>query len=350
MTLSSSYRGSLGDRIALRWSAGGQGPSVAFDVFAELKTAQKILVVPSDREGGLLLAAPVYSILRRAYPQAHIALLVDQSKSALASYISLVDTVVGGDLSSSLWSKKFKSLCAQLNAERYDVLFCLGHDCSFRLASVCAKSGARLRVGFSREGIDPFNIEVQPPRDSRYEVDAYCGMLELLAIDCQVDWQWSLPADKAAQMRARYGDDGGVPSVGIDISAGAGQKLSRRQIDAVVGSLIDRGMRPLFFFSLAERKEVRYLRETYGNRCAFMDEEDLLAAGGLLQSCKAFVACNTDLLHLAIALRVPTVAILGDDPQRWIGPDQRHVQAVQSPAIRSLNTARVLEALESLLK
>ena len=114
----------------------------------------------------------------------------------------------------------------------------------------------------------------------------------------------------------------------LDLAGRAGQKLTRRQTDAVVGSIIDRGLRPLFFFSLAERKEVRYLRETYGSRCTFMDGEDLLAAGALLQRCKAFVDCNTDLLHLAIALRVPSIGIFSDDPQRWVGPGLPNVRKI----------------------
>lgn len=296
-----------------------------------------------------MLAAPVYHIVRRAYPQAHIALLVDQSKALLASYIPHVDAAVDGVLNASLWSKKFKALCARLREERYDAVFCLGRDCSFRLACACAMSGARLRVGFAREGVEPFNIEIDSPRATRYEVDVYRGMLELLGFDCQVDWQWSLPADKAEQMRARYGAGGDGPCVGIDLSAGAGHKLARRQADALVGSMIDRGLRPLLFFSVAEGKEVRYLRETHGARCTFMDGEDLLAAGALLQSCKAFIACNTDLLHLAMALRVPTVGIFADDPQRWIGPDREHVRAVQTPVVKSLSAAQLLEQLEPLL-
>ena len=167
----------------MRWKSAWRPDSELIDIFGEFKGARKILVLPNDRVGGLFIGAPVYKAIRQSYPEARILLLVDEKKTTLAGQIPFVDEVVTGGLEKSVWSAVFKNLIETLRREEIDLVFCLGADCSFRLAYLCQCSGARLRVGFRRAGMTPFNIEIATDNAGKYEGEQCFCMLRLLGME-----------------------------------------------------------------------------------------------------------------------------------------------------------------------
>lgn len=340
----------MGDRLALRWLLNAPEKSPALDIFGELKSAQKILIAPSDRVGGLFLAGSTFKLIRQAYPQAHISLLVNNGQANMARQIPFVDAIISAELDKPLWSDAFKAIGVKLRSEDYDLAFCLGSDCSFRLAQICAQCGARLRVGFGRDGIEPFNIEIKLEQSTRYEVDCYRNMLDLLGIGGEAELVWQLAAENAEQVCTRYLGEGEAQVVGLDLGRGVSRGLTRRQLEDIVGRIVERGFRALLFFSLAERKLVNYLKETYGNRTVLFEQEDLLTAAALLQNCKALISCNTDLLHLAVSLKVPAVGIFEEDPRRWIATEKSGVAAVQQADLRSVSISQIVDALDGHLR
>jgi len=145
-------KGSVWDRTAIRWRETNRPNPEPIDIFHALRQAQKILILPNDRVGGLFLGAPAYKIVRQVYPQAHIQLLVEATKASFASQIPFVDGVLTASLDKSLWSPAKKEETRALAKEEFDLALCLGPDCSFRLAHLCQECGAPLRVGFQRPG------------------------------------------------------------------------------------------------------------------------------------------------------------------------------------------------------
>jgi len=100
------------------------------------------------------------------------------------------------------------------------------------------------------------------------------------------------------------------------------------------------------FFSLAEKKTVNYLKETYGNRVILFEQNDLLASAALLESCQALIACNTDLLHLAISLQVPVVAIFAEKSARWVETGNPAVGIVEVQDPRAATVGQIIEGLD----
>ena len=345
-------KGSLLDRVALRWQRATERRGDPLDIFSELRSAKRVLIAPSDRVGGLFLGAPAYRLIRQAYPRAHIGLLVDETKAAIAEQIPFVDQVVTAALDKSLWTAAFKRTQIELQRQEFDLLFCLGSDCSFRLAQLCKASGARLRVGFGREGIDPFNFEVVGKTDGIYEVEQYLSLLKTIGLEGRAELHWSLAQDKAEQIRIRYLGDSEERShiVAIDLARGEGKGLSKRHIDDIVGRVVERGARALLFFSLAEKKTVNYLKETYGNRVILFEQDDLITSAALIESSQILIACNTDLLHLAVSLQVPVVGIFAEKPERWIAADNHLAKVVQVQDLRAVNIAHIVQALDEAMR
>jgi len=345
-------KGSLLERVALAWKGATAGRQEPVDVFGELSRATKVLVVPNDRVGGLFMGAPVYKALRRHYPAARIDLLADAGKTELASQIPFVDHVVTGDLDRPVWSSAYQQLISDLRQREYDLAFCLGRDCSFRLARLCGRCGARLRIGFKRPGESAFNLEIVPRSDDVYEGEQYLAMLDLLGVEGLGSVHWGISENQAQQVRSRYldGEFAGGNVVAIDLAPGEGQGLSGRQLDDIVGRVIERGARAVLFFTLAEGKHVNYLKKTYGNRILAFEQNDLAGVAALMEGCRALIACNTDLLHLAISLQVPVVGIYSENPQRWISPQNERVKVVEARDIRAISISQVVQALDHTLR
>jgi len=345
------------ERLAVKRLAGGVGGGKtpkAFDVFGELQRVRKILILPSDRVGGLFLGAGVYKAVRQHYETSSISLFSDQRMAAVARYIPFVDEVISGDLRQPAWRNAFTGVIDRLRREQFDLALCLGTDCSFRLAQVCGASGARLRVGFKRDdgAVQPFNIELVSTSKDTYEVDQYEGLLRLLGIPNGDEVRWTISEEKAQQIRDRYldGEFGGRQVVAVDLGKGERHGMSSRQMEDIVGRVIERRGRAVIFFSLAEKKQVNYLKGTYGNRILAFDQQDLAGVAALLEGCRALISCNTDLLHLAISLHIPAVGIIDDNPRRWISTRDPLTKVVSTRDMRVLRITDVVQALEAALK
>ncbi|MCC7263861.1 MAG: glycosyltransferase family 9 protein [Candidatus Latescibacteria bacterium] len=320
------------------------------DIFRELGEAAKVLVVPNDRVGGLVIGAPVCRAVRQRYPRAHISLLVDEGKAAMARQLPYGDEVVGAPLRRPAGSPDLQAVRRQLQEARYDLAICLGADCSYRLAWLCAGSGARMRLGFSRQGMKPFNIEVVPRAAEVYEGEQYLGLLRLLGLEELAETRWAVEAEQAAQARSRYLDEeNSRNAIGVDLSGGEGRGLSQRQLDELVGRVIERGARPVLFFTPAEQRQLNFLHKSHGNRVLPYLQDDLAGSAALLANCRALVACNTELLHLAGAMHVPVVGIFAEDPRRWVPPHNTWVKTIQAADLRAVGIPQIARLLEEAL-
>ena len=343
--------GTVPERLSMKWRKSLQAPSEPLAIFEELKQARKVLIAPNDRVGGLFIGAPIYKAIRHHYPETEVHLLVNSPKAVLAAQIPFVDEVVSGDFGQPIWHSSYDEIGLRLREQAFDLAVCLGPDCSFRLALLCGASGAKLRVGFRREGIEPFNVEIVRRSTEVYEGEQYLTMLRLLGLEGCGDVKWAISEEHAHHVRSRYLDGefshGNV--VAVDLSRGEGQGMSGRQMDDIVGRVIERGARAVLFFSLAEKKKVNYLKKTYGSRILAFELDDLPSVGAILEGCRALISCNTDLLHMAISLLIPTVGIFDEDPERWISPHNQLVEIVRARDIRAANITQVVRALERAL-
>ena len=351
---SSWTNGSAWDRVIYKFGSLFTPENETLDMLPELKGAGRILVLPSDRSGGLILGVPVYQGLRQNYPRAEIVLVSPGHLSTLARQISYVDEVISADLNAGpVWNSPVIRLTRSLRNRGFDLAVCLGSDCSFRLGQVCAQSGARLRVGFSRpEAEDWFNIQIVCKDRNGYEKSQYEVMLNLLGLEGSGDAGWSISQERLRNVRLRYffGEFASGNVVAIDMSRREGIGMSRQQVGEMVGRLIESGSRAILFFSFAEKRQVDYFKSAYGSRIIAFDLEDLSEVAPLLGGCRALVSCNTDLLHLAVSLQIPAVAIFDEDPQRWIDPENDRVVVVQAEDVQAVSVDEVLDALDQTAK
>lgn len=344
-------RGTIADRVAARWFCPGPTSNgEQLDIFRCLAEARRILIVPNDRVGGFVLGASVCKVLRQCYPEAKLHLLVDARWSSLASQVPYVDAVIDADLSSSVGSAAFQAVERELKRLKLDLGFCLGADCSFRMAQMFLRSGARLRVGFPRQGLLPHNVQISTGDPTRNEVEQYTRMLQVLGIQGDTAFRWSLDARKAGQMRKRYlADNAANCLVGLDLNGGEGRGLARRQTEQIIGQVVERGAHALLFLTAAERKHASALTAMYGDRVIPFEQRDLATAALLLPACDTLIACNTDLLHMGMALQVPVVGLFEENPHRWVQCGNAMVEIIQATDVRNVGIGQVGHALDEAL-
>ena len=198
----------------------------------------------------------------------------------------------------------------------------------------------------------PFNVEITPCEPVRYEGEQNAQMLRLLGMVGNGEVRWTLAKDKVEQVRARYLDNETVPNriVAVDLGRGEGLGLSDRQLDDIIGRVIEHGARAVLFYGQDQRKRVGHFKQTYGNRAILFGQDDLANAAPLLQGCHALIACNSEMLHLGISLQIPSVGLFDEDPQRWVAADNRFIEVVQVQDLRSLSVGQVIVALDTLLR
>jgi ADP-heptose:LPS heptosyltransferase len=343
-------RGAIWERAWARWLKPCAHASEQLDIFRCLQQAHRILIVPNDRVGGLFMAGPVYKLLRETYADAELHLLVDTERASLAAQIPFADKVLSAELDRPVWSRQFRQSQKMLAAAEFDLAFCLGGDCSYRLAYLCTHSGARARVGFSRPGVEPHTIEIATSNAARHESEQYLRMLQMLGIQGDSVVRWSLDAAKAEQMRKRYlTDEAASRTVALDLSRGEGRGLTARQVDEIIGRIVERGARALLFFSAAERKQVSALVTSYSARVVPFELADLATAALLLPACQTLIACNTDLLHMAMALQIPVVGLFDEEPQRWVQYGNELIKVIHVDDLRTVSVARVGRSLDEAL-
>lgn len=321
MALSSFLNGSLFDRFAAQKLFGRSESKPSVSIFDHLKDPQKALIVPCDKPGGLIKAAPFVQSIRQAYPQADIRILVTETRTQLAALIPFVDEVISGPLDTPLWSKQVKKMCSQLRGEQFDLVFCLGTDCSLRNAAVAGASGGRLQIGFARGDFQIFNFELVWSEKTKSDEEAHRHMLSAINLAYESSWQWSVPLEEGGEDSALGSSKETDRLFALDLADSTEQRWKKKQLDEILYHWLSNGFEPVVFFSLAEDKKVRYLRKTHGRHLRMVDKQDGTAAA-LLQSCRGLIALNTDYLHLAVALGVSTVTLARPEIDRWLDPVQ----------------------------
>ena len=323
MTLSYLFNGTLLDRFVAQKLFGRSESRPTVSIFDLLKVPQKTLIVPCDKPGGLMKAAPFVESIRQAYPQSDIRILVSEDRMQLAALIPFADEVISGPMHTPLWSKQVKKLCSQLKSEQFDLVFCLGTDCSLRNAAIAGASGSRLQIGFARGDLQVFNFELVLSGKTNSDEDAHRRMLSVINLAYENSWRWSVALDAGSENRALRSSEETARSFALDLADSTEQRWNKKQLNEILQHWVSNGFEPVIFFSLAEDKKVRYLRKTHGQHLRVVDKREGAVAATLLKSCNGLIALNTDYLHLAVALGVPTVTPARPEMVRCFDPVQK---------------------------
>ena len=288
----------------------------------------RILVFKLDHIGDLIVGMRAFAMLRNGFPDAHITLVCGSWNEQFARQLGLFDRVVCFDFFTPLnrdWSATAESLMAlyarvaELPLETYDLAIDLRHDADTRPCLYRVR--AQLRAGFHAPALpgEPYLDLLLPISEA---IPAGDGMPHSLHADLRLQvlagavvsaFATPLP-HPALALATRPIETGNSPFAVIAVGAGDPIRCWPMEHYGEVGrSLIARhGMDVVVIGSRNEAADVNrladlmpaaHVRTMIGAPLA--DLPNLLAAAGLC-------VCNgSGVSHLAAALGVPTVTILG---------------------------------------
>ena len=265
----------------------------------------RILVIRIDRLGDLVLSLPLIDNLRAAYPGAKIDILVRPYLLDLAGMIKSIDDVIA--------NRGIFDALRRLANRKYDVVIDMLRDYKIEPALIALFSKAPVRIGFKggfREAL--FNRPVNELKGSgKSMVELNLELLKPLNVPASV----TIPRLDTGEVAAKE-------ALTITIHPGGhyeSQRWPHDRFASLVKKILERYNAKVVIIGGPDDGE------TVGRIIKAIDDSDVKAVfpamkdlAYLLSASSLLVCNNSGPLHLAAALGVPTVSMMGPtDPALW---------------------------------
>lgn len=293
---------------------------------------RRILVFAYHGLGNFIMYTPALKLLRERYPEARIDLQVGNNTGCeeVLAGAGLFDNIY--NLPYSAGAGAWIARLAEIRRTRYDVTINEFHSHSWPLALLVAFSGAPARAGhvsspgwphkFSRYSFI-FNAPVRMQED-QHEIDRYLNLISTLDVT-RMNLSEARPfvhlndADREfarSFLRAAF-SNAGTRTIGIQPGTSPAMRWKQWPVDRY---------RELIRLLISEQPEIKIVlfgspAEAAINReLAFGVEKNVIVAAGktsikqvaaLIEQCDLLICNDSGLMHAAVAVGTPVVAIYG---------------------------------------
>jgi len=304
----------------------------------------RILVVRTDRLGDVILTLPVFSHLRRRFPDAHLALLAGRYAGAIAEGSPQVDEIVWYDAGER--PLPLRRMIRTIRAGRFDAAIVV-HPTA-RIALITLLAGIPLRVGTGYRWYSfMFNRRVYAHRKTaeRHETEYNVGLLGPLG--CETEARMPLEAHLNIAPRAQESIAERLRAAGIagrfavvhPGSGGSAREWPAENFAALAARLSDGlGLAIVATGTANEIPSAESVARAAGERGRSLAGTLTLGElSALIARASLVVGNSTGPLHLGAALGVPVlgfyprIPVMG--PGRW-GPytENARVLVAEGPA------------------
>lgn len=301
----------------------------------------RILVKAVNWLGDLVMTMPALRALRRAYPRAHLAVLVRGELAGFYAGCRWLDAVVPYAVRPGLSGLADRArIVRRIRAGRYDLAVVLPR--SFESALWVFLARVPRRVGVRSDGRGWLLTErvPMPRRTPRHQSEDYLALLTAaLGVHGAADPPPLLEVDPARRERmtawlaARRRGRGPLVALAVGAAYGPAKEWPAERFAELIRRLATRhAAQCVLVGAPGERERCRRVADASG-------AEPLVAAGetdvgdlvALLSLCDGFAGNDSGAMHVAAALGVPTVGIFGStDPDRT-GPRGPATAVVREP-------------------
>lgn len=297
----------------------------------------RFLVAQTSFLGDVVLSTPVFTGLRRQYPDAHVTAWVRPETAPVLEGHPDVDAIITDDKRGSDGGLGSWRVVRQLRRGRYDIALAL-HK-SFRTAWMLAAAGIEYRVGF-RQSAGWFLYHRRVWRDpTRHDVERNLSILTGIGVN---------PSDVAARpfvacreeavlrlraaLRLRHVDPG-RPLIGV--APGSPWATKRWTVEGFATLLIGLEREidavPVLLGAPADLPVAEAIqRAAGGTGVNLVGQTDLGMLVAAIDQCQVLVANDSAPVHIAVARGTPVVAIFGPTvPQQGFSPYSSRARIVE---------------------
>lgn len=323
----------------------------------------RILILKLSAIGDCVLASPVSSLLRQAFPQAHIAWVVQERCRDVVEGNPFLSEVI-------IWRKghplrSLLSVTREVRARKFDVLLDLQGILKSSLLMRFSNVPTRLTSERSRTLARWAATQTIPEPDGLHPLERYLHRAKTMCEMVSGQWsvvngQWSMVMPVMGEDR-RFAEsflrDAGVTENDVLIGFNPGASRESKRWDAakfaqVMDEVIEQHDAKTIVFGGPSDVESckKVLSLTHAKPISAVGKTTLKQFAALAERCRAFVTCDTGPMHVAAAMNVPIVAIYCPaEPKRITPYGERHVVLPRDGAAHEVEVAEVMEALQELM-
>lgn len=283
-----------------------------------------VVAIRIDRIGDVVVSLPALKALKEIFPQSHLAVVIKESNIALVKNVPWIDEAIP--------YRGFRQVLGILHKKGFSMAIDLLMDYSLKTALLVFLSRAKVKVGFDIQGRGRFfNVTTAPSLEKKQMSKHLLDLVRLVAGVSHIDKEKikdTIPELFVSEEDKAYANDflkkhgvqdkdvifgvhpgGWFPSQRwpLERFAQLAEGLSRKYNAKIVvmGSSHEKKLLDTFV-QVMKIKPIMVIGFTLDKLAA------IIAQTGIV------IANNSGLLHIAAALRKPTVSIMGPtDPYLW---------------------------------
>lgn len=288
-----------------------------------------ILIVKLSAIGDVIHALPVSYALRKKYPTAHITWVVEPTAYEIVKHNPCVDEVI-------LFQKKafktfkgfkqnFKPFYKLLHRRKYDISIDL--QGLFKSMAVVLTANAKKKIGYvdMREGSNLISKAIKGPHFNGHIVDRYLDTVKYL--DCDTDniiFPLKNTAEEINYVNNLLMDnkiDDNKSFIVFAVGTNWVNKCWSTKNFAILSDLLSKHSIKTVLIGFGKNDEQKALeitrQNTSNNIVNLVGKTSLMQTAALIKKAKAVVGGDTGNLHLAAALNIPAIMLMGPtDPNR----------------------------------
>ncbi|HEY0071310.1 MAG TPA: glycosyltransferase family 9 protein [Chloroflexia bacterium] len=306
---------------------------------------KRVVFVKPCCMGDLLMATPAFAVMRKALPDAHIALSVGEYSLPAVKNNPNLDSIIDGEVGGTHHTLAgYMRLARYLRRDRYTTALVLDRSPMLNMAAYLSRAHFRAGLDSNGRGVALTHPVPCPPDRARHEVEWYLDVVRALGIKAPSDeaylefYPTAEDSQRAGQVLSEaLGEEGeseyGLVALHLGGGANPGMHLPAKRWQperwARVADWIAETYEANILVLGGPGEQDREAAEAFKTAlfpATLPYVADLVGKlqwgemGALLQRCTLFLGHDTGAMHLATAVRTPVVAVFGpSDPARY-GP------------------------------
>jgi|WetSurMetagenome_2_1015567.scaffolds.fasta_scaffold52167_3 ADP-heptose:LPS heptosyltransferase len=319
----------------------------------------KILFIRQDRIGDVLISTPIYTVLKKRYPNAIVDFLLGSKNHCILENDPLVRK-------RWVYTKNVKNtvnLLLGVRREKYDFVIDLMDNPSTTSTFICLLANGSWNVGLCKENAYIYDLPVAlPSRRDTHIVERTAQVLTVFGINPAQE-KLTLhynTSEKSIKFADAFLKEKGLLNKSIltvNISPAQGNKNwgkenYQRFIEKVAGAFPSLAI--LLLFQPSDKNEAQAIVQPFNNITLSPETKSFDQFAALVNHAAFLVTPDTSAIHLASAFKIPAVALyLQHDKQIRIwdpyGVDSETLVS-DTNEMRTISPVQVFEAFERLYK
>lgn len=289
---------------------------------------ERILLIRFGSIGDVVLTTPTIRAVRRAFPDAYIAMLVgDRAADVVLSNPHLNEVIV--------FRREVKTFSetrrtAAMLRER-DFHISIDMKRKFRSSLLAYRSGAKLRIGYHKPGGFLCTVKIPPVAD-KHTVEQNLSLLKPLGIEgADLDPEMFLldeERDYANSVFQSQGLTSDSPIIGFFPGAGWPAKCWLVDRFAAIGDLaVEEFNAQVVIFSGPGEADIvdNVAGQMKASAILIKDEMTLPQLAAMIEKCDLFLSNDTGPMHISVAVKTTTIGLFGPgDHVRFYPIGERH--------------------------